>query len=81
MIGNFATQGRIALMDLVPHAKALPAGATPGQQLPHITLHLDMRGLVPIDVAEFDAKAFIENVRENHTSEILAKLAPHLAQP
>jgi len=80
LLGNFAVQGRVAVMDLIPHASLLPAGASPGEQIPHITFHLDMRGFVPIDVAEFDAKAFIENVRVKHTEEILSKLAPHLAQ-
>ncbi len=79
-LGNFACESRIAVMDLIPHEKLLPAGAQPGEQFPHITFHLDVRGLTPIDVAEFDAKAFIENVRQKHTDEIISKLAPHLIQ-
>ena len=51
----------------------------PGHSVPHITFHLDLRGLAPIALAEFDAEAFMKNARESHAREILAKLAPHLS--
>ena len=48
--------------------------------LPHITVHLQATGQLPIDVADFDVAAFIENIRGKHSDEILSKLAPHLSQ-
>lgn len=79
LIGNFACESRTAIIDLVPHQKLAGSKADPGKPLPHITVHVDFRGLVPIGVAEFDAEAFMKNVRDKHTEEILAKLTPHLS--
>jgi hypothetical protein len=79
LIGNLACQSRIAIIELAPHGKLVVGKAEPAKRVPHITFHLDFRGLAPIGVADFDAKAFMTNVRENHTREILSKLAPHLA--
>ncbi len=79
LLGNLACLSRIAILYLIPHEKLSPADAKSGRQVPHITFHLDVRGLVPIDVAGFDAEAFMKNVRENHSRDILSKLAPHLS--
>ena len=78
LLGNLACLSRIAILYLIPPEKLSPADAKSGRQVPHITFHLDVRGLVPIDVAGFDAEAFMKNVRENHSRDILSKLAPHL---
>ncbi len=58
----------------------VPAGASSAVPLPYITFHVDFKGTSPIDVADFDAAAFIQNVCKSHTDEILAKLAPHLGE-
>jgi len=79
LIGNLACQSRIAIIELVPRGKFATGQAEPAKPVPHITFHLDFRGLAPIGVAEFDAKAFMRNVRENHMRDIVSKLAPHLA--
>ena len=79
LVGNLACQSRMAIIDLVPHPKLVARKGDSGKAVPHITFHVDCRGLVPIAVAAFDAQAFIKNVRENHTREILTKLAPHLS--
>jgi len=79
LIGNLACQSRIAIIDLVPHPKLVVGKVEPGKPAPHITFHIDLRGFAPIAVAEFDAEAFMKNVRESHAREILAKLAPHLS--
>lgn len=79
LVGNLACQSRIAIIDLVPHPKLVAGKGDAGKTVPHITFHVDFRGLAPIAVAEFDAKAFMTNVRESHAREILAKLAPHLS--
>ena len=79
LVGNLACQSRIAIIDLVPHQKLVVGKVEPGKPVPHITFHADFRGLAPIAVAEFDAEAFMKNVREGHAREILAKLAPHLS--
>lgn len=78
--GNFVHETRFAVMNLVPHPPSAPAGVVPGTVLPHFTCHFDVRGIAPIAVSEFDANAFIENVRRSQSQEILAKLAPHLAK-
>lgn len=79
LIGNLACQSRIAIIDLVPHPKLAVGKVESGKPVPHITFHVDFRGLTPIAVAEFDAETFMKNVRDSHTREILAKLAPHLS--
>ena len=79
LVGNLACQSRIAIIDLVPHPRLVVGKVEPGKPVPHITFHVDFRGLAPIAVAEFDAEAFMKNVRESHAREILAKLAPHLS--
>ena len=76
---NLSCQSRIAILNLIPHEKLFPDEAKSGRQVPHITFQLDVRGTMPIDVAGFDAEAFMKNVRENHSREILSKLAPHLS--
>ena len=77
--GSFACESRTAIIDLVPHRKLASDKAEPGKLVPHITFHIDMRGLAPIGVAEFDAEAFMKNVRDKQAQEILSKLAPHLS--
>jgi len=79
-IGHFVCQSRIAVIEMVPHRSLVPAGTSPTAPtpLPHITFHVDYKGSVPIDVADFDAAAFIQKVCTSHTDEILTKLAPHL---
>jgi hypothetical protein len=79
VIGNLSFQSRIAILDLEPHPNLVATNVEKGKILPHITFHLDARGLAPIALAEFDAEAFIKNVRDSHSREILNKLAPHLA--
>ena len=79
LVGNFACESRTAIIDLVPHRQLAGEKAGQGKPVPHITFHVDFRGLAPIGVAGFDAKAFITNVRDKHTQEILSKLAPHVA--
>ncbi len=79
LVGNFACESRTAIIDVVPHRKSAEGKAEPGIPVPHITFHVDFRGLAPIGVAEFDAEAFMKNVRDKHTQEILSKLAPHLS--
>lgn len=76
--GNLAFQARIAILYLIPHEKLAPDEAKSGRQVPHITFHLDVRGLAPVNVSEFDAVRFMQHVRDQHTTEILSKLAPHL---
>ncbi len=49
--------------------------------LPHVTMHIQATGQVPIEVANLDVAAFIENIRDKHTEEVMMKLAPHLCQP
>ena len=46
--------------------------------LPHVTVHVQATGQLPIDIADFDVAAFIDNIRNKHTEEIVSKLAPHL---
>lgn len=78
-VGHFVCQSRIAVIEMVPHRSLVPAGMSASTPLPHITFHVDFKGAVPIDVADFDATAFIQKVCKRHTEEILTKLAPHLA--
>ncbi|MGE3311423.1 MAG: hypothetical protein AB7O66_15760 [Limisphaerales bacterium] len=77
-IGHFACQSRVAVIDMVPHRSLVTADMPANAPLPHITFHVDFKGSVPIDVADFDAAAFIQKVRKDHSAEILGKLAPHL---
>jgi hypothetical protein len=49
--------------------------------LPHVTMHIQATGQVPIEVANLDVTAFIENIRDKHTEEVMMKLAPHLCLP
>jgi hypothetical protein len=79
LVGDLACESRIAIIELVPHRKLAVGKTEPGKAVPHITCHVDVRGLAPIAVAEFDAEAFMKNVRETRTQEILSKLAPHLS--
>jgi hypothetical protein len=79
LVGNLACQSRIAIIELTPHPKLAVGAVESNKPVPHITFHVDFRGLAPIPVAEFDAEAFIKNVRESHAREILEKLAPHLS--
>jgi hypothetical protein len=79
LLGNLACQSRVAIINLVPHSKSATGKLEPGKAVPHITFHVDFRGLAPIAVAEFDAKAFMKNAKESHAREILTKLAPHLS--
>ncbi len=79
LVGNLACQSRIAIINLVPHPKLAVGKVEPGKLVPHITFHVDFRGLSPIAVSDFDAEAFMKNVRESHAREILAKIAPHLS--
>jgi hypothetical protein len=76
--GHFVCQSRIAVIEMVPHRSLVPAGTSATAPLPHITFHADFKGSVPIDVADFDATAFIQKICKSHTEEILTKLAPHL---
>lgn len=78
LVGNLACQSRIAIVDLVPRVQPADGKAEPGVAVPHITFQADYHGLAPVSVAEFDVPAFIGNVCESHTREVLAKLAPHL---
>ena len=78
VIQNLSCQSRVAILSLVPHIALDAQGAAAGQAVPHITFQFDVRGLVPVDVASFDAEGFIKNVRDNQSQEILSKLAPHL---
>ena len=78
-IGHLACQTRIAVIEMVPHRSLAPTSASASAPLPHITFHADFKGSVPIDVADFDATAFIQKVCKSHTEEIMTKLAPHLA--
>jgi len=48
LIGNLACQSRIAIIDLVPHPKLAVGKVEPGKSIPHITFHVDFRGLTPI---------------------------------
>jgi hypothetical protein len=76
--GGMAMEFKIAVMELIP--PALPGDeASTQEKLPHITFHLEARGLAPIAVSEFDAAAFIENMKQRHTGEIMKTLAPHLS--
>ncbi|GEM_PF-2228884 len=79
LVANLACQFRIAIINLVPHPSLIVGKLEPGKAVPHITFHVDFRGLAPIALAEFDAEVFMKNVRESHAREILAKLAPHLS--
>lgn len=79
LIGNLAWESRIAIIDLVPHRKLAVGKTEPDKAVPHITFHVDVRGLAPIALTEFDAEAFMKNVREKQTQDILSKLAPHLS--
>jgi hypothetical protein len=79
LLGSFTCESRTAIIELVPHRKLAAGKAEPDKPVPHITFHVDFRGLAPIGVAEFDAEAFMKNVRDKHTQEILSKLAPHLS--
>ena len=77
-IGNLACQSRFAVLDLPVHRSQATAKIAAGKVVPHITCHLDFRGFAPVAVSEFDAVAFMTNVRQKHTDEIISKLAPHL---
>ena len=79
LFGGFLCESRTAIIELVPHRKLAGGKFEPGKPVPHITFHVDVRGLAPIGVTEFDAEAFMKNVRDKHTQEILSKLAPHLS--
>lgn len=80
-IGPLACQTRIAILEITPHRRLVPAGeASPAVPVPHITYHVDYRGTASIDVAELDVAAFIQKVCKGHTEEILDKLAPHLRE-
>src|SRR5688572_23025363 len=72
VVKNVAFQTRIAILDLVPEREAFEAGE--GKAVPHATFALEVRGLLPIVLAEFDSEAFMKNIAENHTREILSKL-------
>ena len=48
--------------------------------LPHLTFHMSLTGQKTLVLADFDAAAFIQNSRDKFSSEILQKLAPHLAK-
>lgn len=77
LIESLACQSRIAVVNLP--RKAADGRADTGNAIPHITFQAEFRGLAPIAVADFDAPAFMKNVRENQIIEILSKLAPHLS--
>jgi len=77
--GNLSWQSRTAIVYLIPHEKLRSVEAKSGLEVPHITVQLEARGLAPIDLAKFDAEAFINNIRENLSREIISKLSPHLA--
>jgi hypothetical protein len=70
-IGNFAFEGRFAILDL-------PVEGAESENRPHMTFQLQATGKLPIEVVGFDPKAFIENVKAEHTTAIMNKLAPHL---
>lgn len=78
LVGDLACLSRLAIVDVVPHRKLAGGNAESSKSLPHITFHVDFRGLAPVSVAGFDVRSFIQNVRDNQAREILAKLAPHL---
>jgi hypothetical protein len=66
------------------HSKLTPdrvllCSPSEGAELPYVTFHLQVDGRLPISAAEFDPAAFINNVRENQSRDLLSKLAPHLA--
>ena len=79
VVGNLAFESRTAIVELAVHRKLAAVKEQAGTVVPHITIHLDVRGLTPISVAEFDAEAFMRNVSEKQAQEILSKLAPHLS--
>jgi hypothetical protein len=79
LLGGFACESRTAVIDLVPHRKLAWTKTDSTKPVPHITFHADLRGLSPISVADFDAEAFMNNVRDKHTQDMLSKLAPHLS--
>jgi hypothetical protein len=78
LVGNCLCESRTAIIELVPHRKLATFGVDMNKAVPHVTFHVDFRGVAPIVIAEFDAAAFMKNVREKHAQEILEKLAPHL---
>jgi hypothetical protein len=47
--------------------------------LPHITFHSHTTGQAPIPVADLDVTKFIRYVRDQHSTELLKQLAPHLS--
>jgi len=77
--GNLSWQSRTAIVYLIPHEKVRSAELKSGTEIPHLTVQLEARGIAPIELAKFDAEAFINNVRENYSREIISKLSPHLA--
>lgn len=74
---NLACQARVAIIDLAPDHTGF--GNAPTASVPHITFHVDFKGLTPIRLDEFDAEAFMKNIHETHASELLSSLAPHLS--
>ena len=79
IFANLACVARTAIIDLAPYRKMTGAKPAENRPVPHITFQVDCRGLAPIKASQFDAEAFMKNVRDSHTRDILAKLAPHLA--
>ena len=79
LFANLSWQSRTAIIYLIPHEKAFPVQTKPGVAMPHITVQLEAQGIAPIDLIRFDAEAFMKNVRDNHSKEIISKLSPHLS--
>jgi hypothetical protein len=73
VIQNLACQSRLALTPLSQRT-----GETT-RVVRHITFQTDFQLLTPIAVADFDATAFIKNLRDEKIKEILSKLAPHIS--
>jgi hypothetical protein len=77
-LGNFQCFSRTATVEIVPHAKIDPVKARSGSTVPFVATVVDLHGLAPIPIAEFDALTFMNNIRDKHSKEILSKLAPEI---
>jgi len=77
--GNLVFFTRFAIIDMPPISGNLDPTGAASKLVPYITFQTEVKGVMPIAVAELDVQTFIRNVCQRHTENVLAKLAPHLS--
>lgn len=71
---NLLFQDRIAVIEFIPRA------SSSGNPVPHITVQFDIKGVAPVDLSALDIKALVKNLGQEHLANVLARVAPHLAE-